>query len=71
MSARSPKQENEEAYIEAHLTAQDLVEKIRDLISELHAPGQDEYPAIHWGHVGDLKEVIAKLSDVKEFLERK
>ena len=47
--------------------AQDLLERIRELLFDMPAPGNDEHP-IHWGHVGDLNEVNNRLSSVVAFL---
>ena len=65
-----PKLTAEAAYENAHLVAQDLVERIRELLFDLPAPGNDEHP-IHWGHVGDVTHVTDLLSQVVAFLERR
>jgi|GEM_PF-615743 len=52
----------------SHLVAQDLVERIRELLFDLPAPGNDEHP-IHWGHVGSINEVTMRLSSMVAFLE--
>jgi hypothetical protein len=62
-----PKLTAEAAYENAHLVAQDLLERIRELLFDMPAPGNDEHP-IHWGHVGDVKEVNNRLSLVVAFL---
>lgn len=62
-----PKLNAEAAYENAHLVAQDLVERINELLFDMPAPGDDEHP-IHWGHVGDINEVNNKLSTVIAFL---
>jgi hypothetical protein len=62
-----PKLTAEAAYENAHLVAQDLLERIRELLFDMPAPGNDEHP-IHWGHVGDLNEVNNRLSSVVAFL---
>lgn len=62
-----PKLTAEAAYENAHLVAQDLLERIRELLFDMPAPGDDEHP-IHWGHVGDLNEVNNRLSSVVAFL---
>ena len=71
MNARTnkkPKLTAEAAYENAHLVAQDLVERIRELLFDLPAPGNDEHP-IHWAHVGSINEVNQRLSSVVAFLE--
>ena len=71
MTARKnekPKLEAEAAYENAHLVAQDQLDRIHELLFDLPAPGNDEHP-IHWGHVGDINEVNRKLSEIIAFLE--
>jgi hypothetical protein len=58
----------EAAYENAHLVAQDLVERIRELLFDLPAPGNDEQP-INWAHVGSVNEVNNRLSSVIAFLD--
>lgn len=58
----------EAAYENAHLVAQDLVERIRELLFDLPAPGVEEHP-IDWGHVGSINEVNNRLSSVVAFLD--
>jgi hypothetical protein len=66
---QKPKLTADAAYENAHLVAQDLVERIRELLFEMPAPGNDEVE-IHWGHVGDVNEVNRRLSEVVAFLDR-
>jgi hypothetical protein len=63
-----PKLTAQAAYENAHLVAQDLLERIRELLFDLPAPGNDEHP-IHWAHVGTVNEVNNRLSSVVAFLE--
>ena len=65
---KKPKLTAEAAYENAHLVAQDLVERIRELLFDLPAPGNDERP-LNWGHVGEITEVNHRLSAVVAFLE--
>lgn len=65
---KKPKLTAEAAYENAHLVAQDLVERIRELLFDLPAPGNDEHP-INWAHVGSINEVNRRLSSVVAFLE--
>ena len=58
----------EEAYEHAHLEAVGALETIQELLHDLPAPGDDEHP-IHWGHVGDVNEVLKRLESVIAFLE--
>ncbi len=60
----------EDAYIDAHLMACNLVAQIKGLLHDLPAPGIDASP-IHWGHVGDVNHVNATLLEVVTFLQRK
>lgn len=65
---RKPNLKAEAAYENAHLVAQDLVERIKELLTDMPAPGNDEHP-IHWGHVGDITHVNAQLSELVAFLD--
>jgi hypothetical protein len=65
---KKPKLNAEAAYESAHIVAQDLVQRIGELLFEMPAPGNDEHP-IHWGHVGSVNEVNNRLSAVIAFLE--
>ncbi|MCZ2341682.1 MAG: hypothetical protein LC104_07780 [Bacteroidales bacterium] len=67
---KKPKLQAEAAYENAHLVAQDLVQRIGELLFEMPAPGNDDHP-IHWGHVGDINHVNAMLLEVIAFLDRK
>ena len=58
----------EAAYENAHLVAQDLVQRIGELLFDLPAPGNDEHP-INWADVGSVNEVNNRLSSVVAFLE--
>ena len=62
-----PKLNAEAAYENSHLVAQDLLERIHELLFDLPAPG-DEERSIHWGHVGDINEVNTRLNSVITFL---
>ncbi len=58
-----------EAYYEnAHLEAQDLLERIGELLVDMPAPGNDEH-RINWADVGSVNEVNNRLSSVVAFLE--
>jgi hypothetical protein len=63
-----PKLTAEAAYENSHLVAQDLVQRIGELLFDLPAPGNDEDP-INWCHVAELNEVNSRLSRVVAFLE--
>jgi hypothetical protein len=65
---KKPKLNAEAAYENAHIVAQDLVQRIGELLFDLPAPGNDEHP-IHWGHVGSVNEVNKRLSSIVAFLE--
>lgn len=70
MNQRQPKKPSltaEAACENAHLVAQDLVERIKELLFDMPAPGDDEHP-INWGHVGDINEVNARLSAIVAFM---
>jgi hypothetical protein len=65
---KAPKLTAETAYEAAHLVAQDLVQRIGELLFDLPAPGNDEHP-INWADVGSVNEVNNRLSSVVAFLE--
>jgi hypothetical protein len=65
---RKPKLEAEAAYENAHLVAQDQLERIRELLFDLPAPDNDDHP-IHWGHIGSVNHVNSELSEIIAFLE--
>ncbi|MEQ8789494.1 MAG: hypothetical protein RIC55_24580 [Pirellulaceae bacterium] len=65
---KKPKLTAEAAYENAHIVAQDLVQRIGELLFDLPAPGNDEHP-INWAHVGTVNEVNSRLSSVVAFLE--
>lgn len=65
---KKPKLNAEAAYENAHLVAQDLVERIREQLFDLPAPGNEEHP-INWAHVGSLNEVNNRLGSIVTFLE--
>ena len=58
--------EAQPAYESAHLVAQDLVSRIRELLYDLPAPDSG---LINWGHVGDVNHVNHLLSEVVSKLE--
>lgn len=58
----------EPAYENAHIVAQDQVERIRELLFDLPAPGCEERP-INWAHVGTVNHVNELLSQVIAHLE--
>jgi hypothetical protein len=66
---QKPKLTADAAYENAHLVAQDLVERIRELLFEMPSPGNDEVK-IHWRHVGNVNEVNRRLSEIVAFLDR-
>jgi len=55
------------AYENAHLVAQDLVQRIGELLFDLPAPDNDEHP-IDWANVGDINEINRQLSEVIAFM---
>jgi hypothetical protein len=65
---QKPKLTADAAYENAHLVAQGLAERIRELLFDLPAPGNDEHP-IDWGHVGTISEVNKRLAAVVAFLD--
>ncbi|MEX2168073.1 MAG: hypothetical protein WD851_02080 [Pirellulales bacterium] len=64
----NPRLQAEPAYENAHLIARDQLKRIEELLFDLPAPGNDEYP-INWAHVGTLSAVNSQLSDIVRFLE--
>lgn len=65
---QKPKLTADAAYENAHLVAQDLVERIRELLFDMPAPGNEEHP-IKWSHVGSISEVNKRLAAVVAFLD--
>lgn len=65
---KKPKLPAEAAYENAHLVAQDLVQRIGELLFNLPALGNDEHP-INWADVGSINEVNNRLSSIVAFLE--
>ncbi len=65
---KRPNLNAEAAYENAHLVAQDLVQRIGELLHDLPAPGNDEHP-INWADVGSINEVNSRLSTIVAFLE--
>ena len=57
----------EEAYLQIHRQACDLLVHIEELLHDLPAPGNEEFP-ITWAHVGTAREVVARLTGVVAFL---
>ena len=57
----------EEAYLQSHQQACDLLVQIEELLHDLPAPEDDENP-INWAHVGTVNEVVRRLTAVVEFL---
>lgn len=57
----------EPAYENAHIVAQDLVERIKELLFDLPAPGTDV--RINWAHVGTVNYINQQLSEVVAHLE--
>jgi len=65
---KKPNLKAEAAYENAHLDTQDQIERIKELLFDMPAPGNEEHP-IHWGHVGDIRHINAQLSDLIAFLD--
>jgi hypothetical protein len=65
---RKPNLNAEAAYENAHLVAQDLLERVKELLFDMPAPGNEEHP-IHWGHVGNITHVNGQLSELIAFLD--
>ena len=57
----------EPAYETSHLVAQDLLQRIRELLQDQPAPGGEI--DIAWTHVGTLAEVNQRLAAVVGILE--
>ena len=68
VTPKRPQLSAEAAYENTHLAAQDLLERIRELLLDLPAPGNEE-PPIDWTQVGTLTEVNHRLAAVVAFLE--
>ena len=66
---KKPSLAAEAAYVNAHMAARDLIHRLRDLLTDMPATGDDEHP-INWGHVGDISHVNALLVQAVTFLDR-
>ena len=56
----------EDAYVRERNHALELLDRVRDLVEDLPAPGCDT--RIDWGHVGDLGHINELLTQVACFL---
>ena len=63
---KKPALKAEAAYENAHLVAQDLLERIREQLFDLPAPDSDA--RIDWAHVGTITEVNHRLAELVTFL---
>jgi hypothetical protein len=63
-----PQQTAEAAYEQAHVAAQNLTDRIHELLADLPAPGLKGH-RISWPQVGTLAEVNRRLAAVVAFLE--
>jgi hypothetical protein len=66
---KKPDLQADAAYENAHLVARDLLERIRELLSDMPAPGNDEHP-IDWADVEDINEVNHRLWLVISYLKQ-
>jgi hypothetical protein len=57
----------EEAYIQAHRQACDLLVHFEAQLHDLPAPEKDDMP-FNWAHVGLASEVVTRLTSVVAFL---
>lgn len=53
------------AYESACMVAQDMVQRLGELVQDFNAPNE----SINWGHVGDVSHVCNLLGDVIKLLE--
>lgn len=60
-----PRLHADAAYENAHLVAQDLLDRLRELLQDQPAPDDNR---IHWGHVGNLSHINELLSQAVAFL---
>ena len=63
---KKPQLKAEAAYENAHLVAQDLLERIREQLFDLPAPEGEV--RIDWAHVGTVTEVNHRLAELVTFL---
>lgn len=57
------------AYEDAHAISSMLLDELRYALHDLPAPESDDAP-VDWGHVGTVREVNRRLSEIIEFLSR-
>jgi len=60
-----PKLTADATYENLHIVSRDLLAKIREQLDHMAQPGS---AGIAWTHVGDLAEVVHKLSEVSQFI---
>ena len=70
MTQKKPPLLPDAAYENAHLVAQDLLERVKELLFSLPAPGSDHVP-IKWDQVGDVMRINVLLGDAIAVLEKR
>jgi len=60
-----PKLTADATYENLQLVARDLLEKLREQLDAMPSPSS---AGVAWTHVGDLAEVVHKLSEVSQFM---
>ena len=58
----------DEAYMDAHNVAVELIQRASRSIFDVPAAGDDEHP-INWGHVGSMNEIVRRLNAVVACIE--
>ena len=53
------------AYENSHLVAQDLLDRISELMQDCEAPDEQ---VIDWSHVGSMNEINSRLSAIVAFM---
>jgi hypothetical protein len=69
-AAHRPALEADAAYENSHLIARDLLARAEELLCDMPAPGNAEWP-IDWSHVGSVNHVNELLSQIVAFLENR
>jgi hypothetical protein len=69
MTRQTNRAEIERAHVAAHAAAMANLDRLAELLGDHPAPETDDGRPIHWGHVGDLAHVNARLAELVRFLD--
>jgi len=69
MARRTAAEQIHDAYVAAHAAAVGHLDRLAELLGDHPAPENDDGRPVHWGHVGDLAHVNARLAELVRFLD--